>query len=114
MAMAAAMVAAACASSTPVKAPAKALNIVAGENFWGSIVSQLAGKAGKVTSGGTDPNADPHSYESSSADARAFADANYVVINGAGYDAWAGKLISGNPNANRKMLTVATLLGKKE
>jgi zinc/manganese transport system substrate-binding protein len=94
--------------------PNRALNIVAGENFWGSIVSQLAGRAATVTSVVTDPNADPHDYESSSDDARAFADADYVVLNGAGYDGWASKLLSGNPSSRRKVLTVADLLGKKE
>ena len=53
---------------------------------------ELAGKAGHVTSVVTDPNADPHDYESSSGTARAFADADYVVVNGAGYDTWADKL----------------------
>jgi zinc/manganese transport system substrate-binding protein len=101
-------------SATAVATPTKTLNIVAGENFWGSIVSQLAGKAGNVTSIVTDPNADPHSYESSSDDARAFANADYVVLNGAGYDAWADKLLSGNPNSKRKVFTVADLLDKKE
>jgi zinc/manganese transport system substrate-binding protein len=95
-------------------APTKTLQIVAGENFWGSIVTQLAGKAGNVTSIVTDPNADPHDYESSSGDARAFASADYVVLNGAGYDTWAEKLLSGNPNPTRKVFTVAELLGKKE
>jgi zinc/manganese transport system substrate-binding protein len=94
--------------------PTKTLNVVAGENFWGSIVSQLAGKAANVTSIVTDPNADPHNYESSSDDARAFATADYVVLNGAGYDAWANKLLSGNPNSKRKVFTIAELLGKKE
>src|SRR5579871_3758135 len=118
------LVVAACSSSTKssssasgattVAAPTKVLSIVAGENFWGSIVTQLAGKAGKVTSVVTDPNADPHDYESSADDARAFADADYVVLNGAGYDAWGDKLLSGNPNAKRKVFTVADLLGKKE
>jgi zinc/manganese transport system substrate-binding protein len=89
------------------------LNIVAAENFWGSIVSQLAGAAGKVTSIVSDPNADPHSYESNSDDARAFATADYVVLNGAGYDSWAQKLLSANPRANRSVLVVADLLGKK-
>jgi zinc/manganese transport system substrate-binding protein len=102
------------AGATLVAAPTKVLNIVVGENFWGSIASQLAGKAGKVTSIVTDPNADPHTYESSSDNARAFADASYVVLNGAGYDAWADKLIKGNANAKRKVLTIADLLGKKE
>jgi zinc/manganese transport system substrate-binding protein len=111
-----AVAATACSSSksSSVGSSAKTVNIVAGENFWGSIVSQLAGRAGRVTSIVTDPNADPHSYQSSSTNARAFADAGYVVLNGAGYDAWAEKLITGNPNAARKVFTVADLLGKKE
>jgi len=94
-------------------APPTVLTIVAAENFWGSLVSQLAGKAGHVTSIVSDPNADPHSYESSAADARAFATADYVIENGAGYDAWADRLLSGNPSAHRRVLDVATLLGRK-
>ncbi len=123
--LAASVLAAACSTTTPATStagastpggaqPAKVLNIVAGENFWGSIVSQLAGRAGHVTSVVTDPNADPHNYESSSDDARGFAGADYVVLNGAGYDSWADKLLAGNPNAKRRVFTVATLLGKKE
>jgi zinc/manganese transport system substrate-binding protein len=102
------------ATRTGSSAPVTILRIVAGENFWGSLVAQLAGKEGNVTSIVTDPNADPHDYESSSDDARAFADADYVVLNGAGYDTWAEKLLSGNPNPERRVLTVADLLGKKE
>jgi zinc/manganese transport system substrate-binding protein len=110
------MVLAACSSTAhPRLTPtAKTLTIVAGENFWGSLISQLAGRAGQVTSIVTDPNADPHDYESSSSDARTFANADYVILNGAGYDTWAEKLLSGNPNAHRKVFTVANLLGKKE
>src|ERR1700736_6699050 len=101
-------------SSPAAGGPTRTLHIVAGENFWGSIVSQLAGRAGQVTSVVTNPNADPHSYESSSDVARAFAPSDYVVMNGAGYDAWADKLLSGNPNAKRKVFTRASLLGKRE
>src|SRR6202022_2642437 len=73
-----------------------------------------AGGQGKGTSVVSDPNVDPHSYQSSAGNARAFAEADYVVLNGAGYDAWADKLLSGNPNAKRKVFTVAALLGKRE
>jgi zinc/manganese transport system substrate-binding protein len=90
------------------------LQVVAGENFWGSLVSQLGGSKVHVLSIVSDPNADPHEYESNSSDARAIATANYVVLNGAGYDSWANKLLSASPNNNRKVLTVATLLGKKD
>src|SRR4029077_3525427 len=62
----------------------------------------------------TDPNADPHDYESNTGDARAFAQANYVILNGAGYDTWAQKLLDANPVSDRKVFTVAPLLGKSD
>ena len=89
------------------------LQVVAGQNFWGSIAAQLGGTHVSVTSVVTNPNADPHEYESSPKDARAFATANYVILNGAGYDDWASKLLAANPNQGRKVFTVADLLNKK-
>ena len=61
----------------------------------------------------TNPNTDPHEYESSAADARGFATADYVILNGAGYDDWGQKLLSANPSPSRKLFTVADLLNKK-
>ena len=90
------------------------LNVVAGENFWGSLVAQLGGAQVTVTSVVTDPNADPHDYQSSAGNARAFATAQYVIINGAGYDNWAQKLLDANQSSNRTVFKVADLLGKKE
>jgi zinc/manganese transport system substrate-binding protein len=89
------------------------LQIVAAQNFWGSLVSQLGGTHVQTLSIVTDPNADPHEYESNMADARAIANARYVIVNGAGYDDWALLLISANNNPNQKVLNVANLLGKK-
>jgi zinc/manganese transport system substrate-binding protein len=100
-------------SSTPTSLSTK-LQIVAAENFWGNLVSQLGGAHVQVLSIVTDPNADPHEYESNIVDAQAIANANYVIVNGAGYDDWALKLISASNNPNQKVLNVANLLGKKE
>jgi zinc/manganese transport system substrate-binding protein len=90
------------------------LQVVAAENFWGSLASQLGGRRVHVTSIVTDPNADPHEYESNPADARLLAKADFVIVNGAGYDDWASKLLGAEPAAGRKVLTVAALLGKKD
>lgn len=90
------------------------IQVVAAENFWGSLISQLGGNKVQITSIVSDPNADPHEYESNNADARDFATANYVILNGAGYDSWANKLLDASPNGSRKVLTVANLLGKKD
>jgi zinc/manganese transport system substrate-binding protein len=90
-----------------------AIRVVAGENFWGNLAGQLGGSKADVQSVVTDPNADPHEYETSANDARAFAEANIVILNGAGYDAWGQKLLDANPATNRQVVSVADLLGKK-
>jgi zinc/manganese transport system substrate-binding protein len=102
------------ACGTTTAAPSATINVVAGENFWGSIASQLGGSKVSVQSVVTDPNADPHEYESSTNDARAFAEAKLVILNGAGYDVWGKKLLDANPANNRRVLDIAEMLGKKE
>ncbi len=91
------------------------VQVVAAENFWGSIVSQIGGSHVQVLSIVSDPNADPHEYESNAADARAVSNAAYVIENGVGYDSWMDKLLSaGGSNPNRKVLNVGQLVGKQE
>jgi zinc/manganese transport system substrate-binding protein len=115
----AALTATACATSPAAgakgdgKGPArgKVIQVVAAENFWGSIASQLGGDHVSVTSIIANPDADPHDYEPTAADARTVAGARYTVVNGAGYDAWAGRLLSANPSAGRTDLAVGPLVG---
>ena len=72
----------------------KPIQIVAAENFWGSLISQLGGMHVNVTSIVSDPNTDPHEYEANPSDAIAIANAKFVIVNGAGYDTWALDLIA--------------------
>ncbi|HVM76835.1 MAG TPA: zinc ABC transporter substrate-binding protein [Candidatus Paceibacterota bacterium] len=95
-------------------APSGPLQVVAAENFWGSIVSQIGGSHVHVLSIVSDPNADPHEYESNTMNARAVAGANYIIENGAGYDSWMDKLLGASANPHRTVLNVATLLGKQD
>ena len=90
------------------------IEVVAAENFWGSIASQIGGSYVHVTSVIVDPNADPHSYEPTIANARTIADAQYVIYNGAGYDPWMDKLLQSNPTSGRKELNIGDFNGKKE
>ena len=90
------------------------VQVVASENFWGSIAAQVGGSHVHVTSIIVDPNADPHSYEPTAADARTVAGAQYVIVNGAGYDPWADKLLQANPVSGRKELNVGDFNGKHE
>jgi zinc/manganese transport system substrate-binding protein len=105
--------AAACSTGGPASGSG-VVQVVAGENFWGDIATQLGGSHASVQSVVTDPNADPHEYESNTNDARAIATAGLVILNGAGYDDWGQKLLQASPNSSRVVLDVADLLGKKE
>jgi zinc/manganese transport system substrate-binding protein len=91
----------------------KQIQVVAAENFWGSIASQLGGSHVKVTSIINNPDADPHDYEPTAADARTVAGAQMTIVNGIGYDAWADKLLSSNPSSSRTQLKVGDLVGIK-
>jgi zinc/manganese transport system substrate-binding protein len=90
------------------------VSVVAAENFWGSIATQLAGNRATVHSIIVDPAQDPHSYEPTPADARTLATAQLAIVNGIGYDPWAPKLLAANPVSGRAVLTVGDLLGLKE
>lgn len=89
------------------------LKVVAAENFYGDIVSQLGSKHVTVQSILSDPNVDPHEYESNVKDAKAIQDADLIVKNGAGYDTWMDKLLSASPNAQRIVLTSADIVPHK-
>ena len=88
--------------------------VVAAENFWGSIATQLGGSKVAVQSIIVNPNTDPHSYEPTASDGVVLAKSQMAIVNGIGYDAWASKLIAANPSSSRKVLNVGDLLGLVE
>ncbi len=57
----------------------RVVQVVAAENFWGSIAAQIGGRHAHVVSIITNPNADPHIYEPTAADARELAQAQVVI-----------------------------------
>lgn len=98
-------------NENPTSPKTSTIRVVAAENFWGSLASQIGGKYVNVTSIITDPNADPHEFESNTTVARDIAEANFVIVNGVGYDTWALSLISANPSSSRTVLNVGDLVG---
>jgi zinc/manganese transport system substrate-binding protein len=100
-------------SKSAAVAPSGALQVVAAENFWGSIASQLGGSRVHVISVITSPATDPHDYEPTAADARTMAGAQMAIVNGIGYDPWAQKLIDANPVHGRIVLNIGDLVGIK-
>jgi zinc/manganese transport system substrate-binding protein len=87
------------------------LDVVAGENFWGSIAAQLAGEHATVHSIIVNPNTDPHSYEPTARDARTIAGSQLAIVNGIGYDRWMSQELEASPSSGRVVLDVGDLLG---
>jgi zinc/manganese transport system substrate-binding protein len=99
-------------STTCSSASSGVVQVVAAENFWGSLVSQLGGIHVNVTSIVSDPNADPHEYESNAVDARLITNAQLVIVNGAGYDTWALDIISAESTPNQRVMNVQELINQ--
>jgi zinc/manganese transport system substrate-binding protein len=99
------------AHETPAAGGSGKLQVVAAENFWGSIAAQLGGDRVQVHSIIVNPATDPHSYEPTAQDARTMAGARLAIVNGVGYDEWASKLLAASPLEGRLTLNVGGLLG---
>ena len=65
----------ACGLPSQPPSSGQVIQVVAAENFWGSIAAQVGGSHVQVTSIISDPNADPHSYEPTAQNARTVAGA---------------------------------------
>jgi zinc/manganese transport system substrate-binding protein len=61
----------------------------------------------------SNPDQDPHLFETSPSTARAVAGAGIVLYNGAGYDPWMEKLLSASAGGNRAVIIAAAVAGRK-
>jgi zinc/manganese transport system substrate-binding protein len=100
-----------CALSAP--ALADPVKVVAAENFYGDLVSQIGGANVAVTSILSNPDDDPHLFEASPSTAKALSDAKIVIANGVDYDPWMEKLLGASKAPGRKEIVVGALVGRK-
>jgi zinc/manganese transport system substrate-binding protein len=105
------LLAAAC-SSAPGSLTSAGGGIVAvgAENEYANVISQIGGKYVHVTAILHNPNTDPHTFESSPSVSQTVSQAQLVVQNGVGYDAWMSKIEAAAPNSKRKVIDVQKLL----
>jgi zinc/manganese transport system substrate-binding protein len=112
----AALLLAGCGAAAPTPDQARApaagerASVIASTNVYASIVSAVGGDRVEVRALINDPAADPHSYESTPADAAAVAGADLVVYNGGGYDDWMARLLEA-AGGNRAVVDVAEVSG---
>ena len=84
------------------------MKVVAAENFYGDLASQIGGANVPVTSILSDPDTDPHLFEASPDTAKAMSDAKIVIVNGVDYDPWMEKLLSAHKAPGRKAVRFRT------
>ena len=80
---------AAVASGNAADCPGTVLDVVVSVGQWGDVVRGLAGDCATVTTIVASSAVDPHDFDPRTSDLAAFARADLVVLNGAGYDHWA-------------------------
>ena len=101
------------AALAPARAADGKLAVVAAENFYGDVAAQIGGDQVAVTSILSNPDQDPHLFETTPAIVRQIAAAQVVVYNGAAYDPWMEKLLSVTPRPGRVVIVAADLMHKK-
>jgi zinc/manganese transport system substrate-binding protein len=89
------------------------ITIVAAENFYGDLAQQIGGDRVSVASVLSNPDQDPHLFETTPAVVREVAAAQIVVYNGAAYDPWMEKIIKVTANPARAVIVAAYLVDKK-
>jgi zinc/manganese transport system substrate-binding protein len=94
-------------------ANAAPIKIVAAENFYGELATEIGGKNVEVQSIITNPDADPHLFTTSPSTSKALSSAQIIIYNGADYDPWMEQLLKSINNKNVIVINVANLMGIK-
>jgi zinc/manganese transport system substrate-binding protein len=89
------------------------ITIVAAENFYGDVAQQIGGDQVSVASILSNPDQDPHLFETAPSVVREIAGAQLVIYNGADYDPWMERLLKVTPNPPRVVIVAADLMHKK-
>lgn len=82
---------AACGSGQSTSEKKGTIEVVASVNQWGTVAKTLGGDNVNVTSIINSTNVDAHDYEPTTSDIAKLQKAQVIIVNGAGYDAWAVK-----------------------
>jgi zinc/manganese transport system substrate-binding protein len=87
--------------------------VVAAENFYGDVAQQIGGDHVSVASILSNPDQDPHLFETAPSVVREIAAAQLVIYNGADYDPWMERLLKVARKLGRVVIVAADLMRKK-
>lgn len=89
------------------------VNIVAAENFYGQLATEIGGKNVIVTSIINNPDADPHLFTTSPSTSKAVSNAQIIIYNGADYDDWMKPILKTIDTKKVIVINVADLMNVK-
>jgi zinc/manganese transport system substrate-binding protein len=98
---------------TDARAAGGKIVVEAAENFYGDVAQQIGGDQVSVTSIISNPDQDPHLFETSPSVVRQIAAAQVVIYNGADYDPWMDRLLTVATKSGRVAIVAADLMHKK-
>lgn len=84
------------------------IEVAASVNQWGTVAKALGGDNVNVTSIINSTNVDAHDYEPTTSDIAKLQKAQVIIVNGAGYDAWA---VKATQTANATIVNAAEVGG---
>ena len=99
--------------SAPAHAADASIQVVAAENFYGDIARDIGGAHVAVTSIMSNPDQDPHLFETTPGVVKQIADAQIVILNGNNYDPWMPKLMQAAPRPNRVVIDAGQIVNAK-
>lgn len=85
------------------------IHIIAAENFYGQLATELGGAEVMVTSIINNPAADPHLFATSPKTLKALSSAQIIIYNGLGYDTWINSWVNAN-KGNKIIINVSSLI----
>lgn len=89
------------------------INIVAAENFYGQLATEIGGKNVTVHSIISNPDADPHLFTTSPSTSKAISNAQIIIYNGADYDDWMKPILKTIDTKKVIVINVADLMNIK-
>lgn len=99
---------AACGSGQSTSEKNGTIEVAASVNQWGTVAKALGGDNVNVTSIINSTNVDAHDYEPTTSDIAKLQKAQVIIVNGAGYDAWA---VKATQTANATIINAAEVGG---
>lgn len=99
---------AACGSGQSTSGKNGTIEVAASVNQWGTVAKALGGDNVNVTSIINSTNVDAHDYEPTTSDIAKLQKAQVIIVNGAGYDAWA---VKATQTANATIVNAAEVGG---